>query len=125
MAEWNRKNRGRGKWNKNHNQQNLEMVNTASQNHDQTRQTQSNPKKDNESGQSESGQPITPIEMGNEREVIKEHLMQVAMKATNIRDNRLYDIGEAKLSNATGNAGWESVEGGKVKGKMTSNSGLF
>ncbi|KAH9783095.1 zinc knuckle protein [Citrus sinensis] len=79
VTEWNRKNRRRGKWNKEHHQQNLEMVNTASQNQNQTRQTQSNPKKDNGSGQSES-------------------------------DNRLYDIGEAKLSNTAGKCSPRKLE---------------
>ena len=42
------------------------------------------------------------MEVGKEKEVAEEHLMQVAVKATNIRDSRLHDIGEAKLSNAAG-----------------------
>ncbi|KAH9650223.1 putative reverse transcriptase/RNA-dependent DNA polymerase [Citrus sinensis] len=110
VTEWNRKNRGRGNWNKEHHQQNLGMVNTVSQNQNQTRQTQSNPEKENGSGQSESGQPITPMEMGKVKEVAEEHLMQAAVNGTNIRDNRLHDIGEAKLSNAAGKCSPRKLE---------------
>ena len=88
------------------------MVNTASQNQNQnqTRQTQSNPEKENGLGQSKSGQPITPMEMGKVKEVAEEHLMQVAVNATNIRDNKLHDIGEVKLSNATGKCSPRKLE---------------
>ena len=48
--------------------------------------------------------------MGNVREVAEEHLMQVAVNATNIIDNRLYDIGEAKLSNTAGKCSPRKLE---------------
>ncbi|KAH9672148.1 reverse transcriptase domain-containing protein [Citrus sinensis] len=50
------------------------------------------------------------MEMGKVREVAEEHLIQVAVKAINIRDNRLHDIGEAKLSNAAGKCSPRKLE---------------
>ena len=44
------------------------------------------------------------------REVAEEHLMQVAVNGTNIRDIRLHDIGEAKLSNAAGKCSPRKLE---------------
>ncbi|KAL9416875.1 hypothetical protein AB3S75_039958 [Citrus x aurantiifolia] len=110
VAEWSRKNRGKGKWSREHQQGNPGMGNTEDQSQVQIRQTQKNPNSDNGSGQSDSGQFITPIEAGREKEVVEEHLMPVAVKATNIRDSRL-DARHENLTNAVGKVSPREMEG--------------
>ncbi|XP_052296966.1 uncharacterized protein LOC127902189 [Citrus sinensis] len=110
VAEWSRKNRGKGKWSREHQQGNPGMGNTEDQNQVQIRQTQKNPNTDNGSSQSDSGQLITPMEAGREKEVVEEHLMPVAVKATNIRDSR-HDAGHENLTNAGGKCSPREMEG--------------
>ena len=110
VAEWSRKNRGKGKWSREHQQGNPGMGNTEDQNQVQIRQTQNNPNSDNGSSQSDSGQPITPMEVGKEKEVVEEHLMPVAVKATNIKDIR-HDTGDENLTNAAGKCSPREMEG--------------
>ena len=113
VAEWSWKNRGKGKWSREHQQGNPGMGNTEDQNQVQIGQTQNNPNSDNGSGQSDSGQPITPMEVGKEKEVVEEHLMPVAVKATNIRDSRPTQLENVHLGKW--NARWERGESGWVK----------
>ena len=110
VAEWNRKNRGKGNWSREHQQGNPGMGNTEDQNPVQIRQTQKNLNSDNRPGQSDSGQPITSMEAGKEKEVVEEHLMSVAVKATNIRDSR-HDAGHENLTNAAGKSSPREMEG--------------
>ncbi|KAH9681142.1 reverse transcriptase domain-containing protein [Citrus sinensis] len=110
VAEWSRKNKGKGKWSREHQQSNPGMGNTEDHNQVQIKQTQNNPNSDNGSGQSDSGQSITPMEVGKEKEVVEEHLMPVAVKATNIRDSR-HDTWDENLTNPAGKCSPREMEG--------------